>query len=143
MSCKCPEPRESADPRKAGSCIKCGKLIPTEVLSQENIVWFYDRLEACFPGKAPETFKSFRHECEVRELEGREKFGLSYLSRQNLREADQEGADGANYLFFDVLKYRRRTGRDDDLELALQGAYHAFKAFDCARRLEAKRRGSP
>ncbi len=143
MACSCPRPNQSSDPRKAGTCIKCGRLVGADVLSSETIRWFYDRLETCFPGKPPAAFAAFRREAEAREVEGRDKFGLSYLSRSNLVEASEEGADEANYFLFDVLQHRRRLGRDDDLDLALEGAWHSFKAYECARRLEAKRLGSP
>ena len=144
MACRCPAPLEPADPRHKGECCKCGKVLGAQVLSSENIVWFYDRLESCFPGKAPPAFKAFRHECEAREFEGREKFGLSYLSRDNLKEAAEEESDADNYRFFKILQLRSE-GRDeaDVMDLLLSAAFHAYKAYEFDRRAEARLRGSP
>lgn len=142
--CECPEPQESVDDRKAGSCIKCGKLIDAAVLSSDpNIRGFYDRLESTFPGKAPVGFAEFRRQAEAREREGRSLFGLRYLRRPNLREAKEEGSDGGNYFYMDMLQNRHLTGRDDDMDLVLEGAWHAFKMHEVAQQLSARRRGSP
>lgn len=143
MSCRCSDPRERADPRSAGICSKCGKVIGSGVLSSdETVKWFFDRLEAAsFPGKVPDDFRAFRQGCETRERAGRSTFGLAYLCRPNLPEAQQEWADGANYIFFDALRNRRATGQDEDLDVALSVAYHAYMADHFTRLLASKRRG--
>lgn len=70
-------------------------------------------------------------------------FGIAYMSRNNPFEAMEEAADAANYFFFDVLQNRQRQNRDDDLDLVLTGAWHAFKLHQVAQELSQKRRGTP
>lgn len=137
-------PRPSPNPRSPG-CNACGlPFAPEWLSSDETLAEFFSRLqEAAFPGEAPHDFLAFRAHCEARERAGRESFGLAYLSRDNLREAMEEFADGANYFFFDTLQHLRNRGDDDDYELALTAALHAYKAHRAARELAAKRRGSP
>lgn len=88
-------------------------------------------------------FEQFRSHCEARELDGRDTFGLEYLSRENCAEAAEEAVDLGLYMHLDILQHLRDTGTDDDLALALTAAKHAYLAHKAVRELAAKRRGSP
>lgn len=103
---------------------------------------FFDHLQFSFPGKVPDGFLAFRHHCEERERAGRTTFGDSYLERDNILESLEELGDFGIYMYLDHRKENRR-GADDDIALVLQGCFFAYQAYDCARRLSAKRRGSP
>ena len=144
MSCACPQPLPSSNPRNPDTCNRCGKRVDPEWASNdETVTWFFDRLaEGAFPGKPPPSFERFREQCVARERHGRNQFGLKFLVRDNPAEACEEAADLANYGLFDVLVARRR-GEDDELDLALTMALHAFKAHEAACRLRAKRHGAP
>lgn len=119
--------------------------------SDQTVKEFWDRLGAAiYPRWGMPEFEPdlewvrYRAEAEAREREGREKFGGAYLSRKNLKDADEEDSDGSNYVFFDVLQWRHtsQTDRDDDIDLALESARHRYIAYCCDRKLERKRRGS-
>lgn len=98
-------------------------------------------METVFPGEPPDSFLNFRDQCEAREKAGRSVFGLAYLKRDNPREALEEAADAANYFMFDWLQNLQRTGGDEELDLVLTGAWHAFKLHQTALELMRKRRG--
>lgn len=140
--CKCAEPRETLNPRKRGSCVKCGKQFdPAWVSSDDHVRVFFNRLSSC--RYLEESFPAFRQMCERRELAGRETFGFRYLDRDNLTEAMEEAADLALYPYLDWLQAAREGRPDEDFDLVLTIAYHASLAFDAAVRLQHKRGGEP
>lgn len=142
--CECPEPNRHSNPRYPQKCVRCGWHISSEWDSNsENIKSFFDHLESVFPGSASDDFRVFRQECERRELAGRKTFKHRYLARDNRVDAREEAADLANYMYFDVLQNLRLTGTEDEKELALTAAYHAYKAYEATLRLGRKRQGSP
>ena len=140
--CTCPQPRISPNPRLAGSCVVCGKLIAPELLEpDERLTEFFDRLEGVViasAGRLPETFAAFRRQCKDRESAGRGEFGLSFLSRDNLAEGREEAADGAIYSWLEALKLER-CGEDPDLQLALSEAFHLFKFYEANLERSARR----
>lgn len=149
--CSCEKPVPATNPRARGACVKCGRAISEEWTSNDETVraWF-DRLarsmfpaidRSTIPMDPPEWFQAFRAECEARERAGRPIFGHEYLRRKNPVEAQEEAADAALYFFFDVL-VARRNGDDEQVDLALTGAYHAAKMHEVAQQLRAKRQGS-
>lgn len=139
--CECSEPRETANPRKAGSCVKCGKHFDPEwTSSDQTMTEFFNRLSSC--RFLEESFPAFRQMCERRERAGRDTFGFSYLVRDNLEEAREELSDAAVYMALDILK-ARHDGTDECADLALTVAYHASRAFDALGQLQHKRGGEP
>jgi hypothetical protein len=144
VTCACIPPREGPDPRSKGSCVRCGKLIDQEALStDETHAQFTGRLRSCFPGPPPTGFDDFCQTALERARGGREEFGHSHLDRDNCMEAEDEATDLLNYMHFDVLKAEREGYGEQDIDLALSTAFYAWKAFESARKLAAKRRGSP
>jgi len=142
--CKCPEPIRSSNPRYPHLCLRCcWRISPTWDSNDENVRAFFDRLESVFPGSAPPDFIAFRRECERRERAGRDTFRHRYLTRDNRAEALEEAADLANYMLFDVLQHLRKTGTEDEKELALTVAFHAYESYEAVLRLGRKRAGSP
>lgn len=147
MGCSCKVPVRAADPRSQTGCLKCCKTIDPELLAPaKEVKAFFDHLEAGAKGrakKAPADFVAFRHQCEAREIAGREHFGLSYLSKDNCADALEESADAAIYMVLETVKQVHQDGDEADRSLALAAAWHSYLAFQCARQLSAKRRGSP
>lgn len=144
MSCTCAKPREGADPRREGSCNQCGRVIDRDwATTDETHNEFTSRLRSCFPGHPPPGFDEFCHGALERARGGREEFGHAHLDRDNCLEAEDEALDLLNYMHFDVLKAQRDGLGEQDIDLALQTAYYAWKAFESARKLSAKRHGSP
>lgn len=140
MSCACQEPIDTADPRRAGDCARCGKHI-----DQIDLTAFYDRLALTFPSwpKTPLPFDAFRSECEERFEAGKTQFGSGYLRRDNLQEAKEELVDFVNYLAFDLFQNSRQSDEGEDLDLTLEAAHLAYQAHALARRIAGKRAGSP
>jgi hypothetical protein len=144
VSCACLEPIEAADPRHT-ACLRCGQRIDPDILSTDTtLTRFFDRLQqGGFPGKPSESFRVFRAESEGREKRGRRLFGLKYLRKENCQEACEEAADIGIYMHLDVLCHARKHDSEEDIDLALTAAWHAFKAHEAARLLASKRRGGP
>jgi hypothetical protein len=120
-------------------------LDPEWVSSDRTIGKLFDRLaEALPPGEADsDEFYAFRAQCEAREKAGRNTFGFRYLNRSNTTEALEEAADFALYLMLDSLREVRDNGSEEDMDLVLIGARHAYKAHATARHLRARRHGAP
>lgn len=99
--CRCWLPqRRTYDP---GSCQHCGRHIDARYLdSDENFERFAQFLRAV-PG-LPEAAIAHAHR---RLVAGRAEFGLTYLTRDDCREGQEEAADGHNYAFFEWLRDRR------------------------------------
>lgn len=130
----------------AGSCVKCARLLdPVWVSSDRTIGRLLNRLaEALPPGKGEsEEFYAFRAHLESRERAGRSIFGMQYLDRSNTTEALEEAVDFALYMFLDSLQEVRNNGSDEDMDLVLIGAHHAFQCYEVARHLRARRHGAP
>ncbi len=143
MSCACPIPRESVNPRTNGSCVACGKIIdPNWSSNDQTLGTFLDRLRDAFPGEPPEGFDLFRRHCEHRERAGRKTFGESFHGRDNLAEGLEELVDLVLYMHLDILK-SRRAGGDEDWDTALSAAFHAVKSREFVRQRIARRSGSP
>lgn len=145
--CRCTKPAISPDPRDEGICLRCLARPSEEWTSGDATVReFFDRLEeGCFPLSVlnttgpPDWFRAFRLHCEQRELAGRRKFGFSHLARANARECQEELADAALYLLFEILAARREQ-REEDWALALTAAKHAAEAWRDAENLRTHRR---
>lgn len=147
--CRCELPRPSSNPRRATTCNACGFYVDPALLRIDaQVAEFFDRLaESQFhhgpDGKllTPDWWDEFREHCTVRELAGRERFGLDYLARDNPTEACEEATDGALYMLLDGLR-AHRDGCDAAEDVALTAAYHFAQAHRYARMLTAKRRGN-
>ncbi len=105
---------------------------------------FFDRLEdALFPNqrrdRLPADWIAFRRQAEDREIQGRDRFGDEYLTRDNAGEGLEEAADGANYGYFDVLRTDAEGGDvDEALQLALIAAHHFYEGHRTLHALRAK-----
>jgi hypothetical protein len=141
MSCRCDEPKCKTNPRHLKTCNKCGRNVsPTWDCTDENFNEFFDRLREALPGAI--ELDDFRKACADRERRGRHIFGHSYLVRDNIEEAVEEAADGANYAYFETLK-NRRLGREDQIALALTAAQKFYEAYEALQLLRIKERGAP
>jgi hypothetical protein len=148
--CTCLIPHDSPNPRHEGACASCGFRIPPEWTSRE-VRPFLDRLGDAIPGavnpktgKPSPTWAAFRRVCERREEDGRLVFGeASIHSRDNISEALEEAADGANYAAFDHIVTRHREGQDGDIDLALTVAQKFYEAYEALVMLDAKRHHAP
>jgi hypothetical protein len=143
VACVCAEPRDNINPRSPGTCVKCSKKIvePEYDSSDATLGAFFNQLtEASFPynkgerDHIPKWFFDYYRMAASREKMGRKKFGHAYLSRNNPAEAMEEVADYCNYMFQETLR-RRRLGEDEEADIALTGALHAARAFECAQRM--------
>jgi hypothetical protein len=143
-ACSTPHPQYVTENRPRGDqfCACGGYIDPEWTSNNQTTGRFYNRLASAVPVPG-EEYQVFRIDAEARELAGRERFGLSFLGRDNLPEAREEAADGANYFFFDHLQQVRREGVDDDFDLVLIGAHHFYLAHKTARALRARRAGAP
>lgn len=153
--CRCEVPRADPthpNPVKRETCRACGCSVnpswsPTDRATSE----FFERLaEGMFPAYAktrdkaalPPLFEHFRELCRNREARGRERFGFAYLGRDNCVEAQEEVADFSLYMMLAALK-NRRAGRDENLDVALTAAYHAYMAYRFATLYREKEQGAP
>jgi hypothetical protein len=141
MSCACPQPVASPNPRHNGDCVRCGRAIGgTWLATSESMGELHDLLLA---GKPIPDYQAFRDHCEARELAGRPKFGLQYLDRNNAKDGLEEAADGGNYSFFDIHQLRRDGFDEDVVAWDLNAAYHFAMAHHCLRQSLAARDGTP
>lgn len=141
--CQCRKPGNPSNPRRSGSCVKCGKHFgPEWVSSDETFNQFFDRLRDSIPTVGPE-FDAFLLQCKQRELAGRDTFGYAYLDRDNVVEAYEEAVDGALYSFLDVLATIRDNGDDPDIGFALTAAASFYSAYRALVELHHKRLGAP
>jgi hypothetical protein len=151
--CHCPDPVESANPRRRGLCNRCLSHIsqgqPWAITDATHNA-FLDRMESAiraaenWPANKPPPahWQRFRYLALERERAGRELFGHDYLTRDNTTEGVHEDIDGCNYLYFDYLQ-AIRNGDDEEWALILDAAYHDFKAHEARLNLKAKRAGAP
>lgn len=141
--CKCRKPAPFLAPQKARTCVRCALHISPEwTCNDQTVAGFFDRLEDAVPG-GDGWLESFRKHCEQRELAGRDKWGFTFLARENTLEGLEEACDGALYSMLDVLKARREGRGEEDLDAALTAAYYFGKAHEALRRLRDKRLGAP
>jgi len=136
-TCRCARPNPK--PQKPNFCVQCGCHIPRE---WGEIKSFYDDLAEATPDGGGSAFQVFRAICEAREAAGRDHFGYRFLDRDNVEDAFEEAADGANYAAFEVRRLRR-AGMDDQYDAALSAAWHFFQAFKAMNRLREKEHGRP
>jgi len=120
------------------------------VVDDTKVREFFDALERAVGAGAPAEsdnplggFRHFRILAEYRERHGRERFGQSFLQKENIAEGFEEAADLAIYPLLDSIKEYVRPSEDPDVDLVLTAARHAFIAFEALRELAGKRRGSP
>lgn len=129
--CGCDTPADHADTHpgfRDGWCRHCGGVLADRWLSDtEDLTGFLNLAQA--------DYQSVAH-CQIRELAGRDQFGLAYLTRNNPAEAQEEAADGQIYCYLEVLKDRRSGESDVDFDL-LDAARH----FALAHQALARRRG--
>jgi len=139
--CTCESPVESLDRRTSAVCAACGRRFSPEWYADDRAVaGFYDRLAlAMF---AEESFPHFRALAEARERTGRPIFGLRYLTRDNVADAAEEAADGANYAMFELFQ-KRRQGWDTADDLLLDAARHFALAYAALAAANHRHRGTP
>lgn len=139
--CDCDSPVESMDRRTSGVCASCSRSFAPEWYADDRTVReFYDRLALAMGGEP--SFPYFRQLAEAREKTGRPLFGLRYLSRDNVADAAEEAADGANYALFELLQSRRR-GLDPADDLIFDAARHFALAYAALAAAQGKHRGMP
>lgn len=139
--CGCESPVESMDRRTSGVCAACSKPFGPDWYADDRVVKeFYDRLGLAMGGEP--SYPHFRLLAEAREKTGRPLFGLRYLKRDNVRDAAEEAADGANYALFEQLQQRRR-GVDTADDLILDAARHFALAYAALAAAQHKHRGVP
>ena len=149
MSCKCKVPQKSPNPRSAASCGICGKLLDPAWLSTDaTMTKFFNRFEAgMFPPatrpKKKRWFWGLRRLCEAREREGRDKFGLAYLSHDFLENVGEEAADIIVYSHLRHLRTIKESGEDRDIDLLLQGCKEVSDGLRTLSEYRAKNAGSP
>lgn len=143
LCCECNEPRETVNPRRPGTCVKCGKPFDPEwVSSDETFAAFFDRLAESMAVVPPE-FETFRAQCAKRERAGRETFGFRYLSRENTTDAYEEACDGANYMLFNALQKVKEGYPGEDIDADLTAAWKFYEAWSAAARAYRKHHHSP
>ena len=147
--CPCDEPVRSTDPRREGSCSKCGyRFDPAWDQTDAGFRAFWDRIESSFPGwqnpfyEPPDTQQTLRLQTMHRERSGRKQFGYAYLSRDNLKEAREEIADCLMYLYLDTLRCER-DGMDPEWDVTLSIADDLLSAYEKFDKLRHKHRGTP
>ena len=140
--CECPAPEPHVKPGREGFCVKCdAALDPRWTCSADNTREFLRRLEEANPG-AGEPFQRFEAQILRRQRAGESTFRQSFLSRDNLSEAQEECSDLAMYAALHCL-VQRRAGQDEEMDIALEIAGHAAKAFELLEIWRAKTHGRP
>lgn len=144
--CRCDQPIPFAREERADTCVCCGYHIsPDWTSNTRTLDAFLRGVEAAVFDDDPVTnrdiWEAFRAHIEARELSGRPRFGNSFLSRDNIREGQEEAADLAMYACLDSLCEIRRNGKDDDTDLALTAAQKAYEAYEALAHLRHRRQG--
>lgn len=99
------------------------------VSSDENFESFFRWLL-----EVPGVDGDFLPYCLNREREGRQMYGLAYLTKDGPREAMEEAADLAIYCYLHLLR-AKRDGTPQEKEKALEAATYAAKAWAVLRRM--------
>lgn len=138
--CECPVPEPKHN--RPSVCVRCGFSLDTDwACNDKTLTRFMDRLAECMPG-AGETFQQFRLHVEAREAAGRTTFRQTFLGKDMKQNAREEYADACMYVFMDTLK-AIREGRDLNMDLALEEAFHAFKGWELSVIRHHKELGAP
>lgn len=153
MSCACREPDPCVDPRRASTCQRCGKPIDQDadwIVNDRTHAEYLDRVEHTlraalkWPSKKPPPpeWLYFRQLCLQREQDGRDRFGLGYLGRDNIQAGIEEDSDSENYNWFHLLQ-TIKMGETPEWDLVLTLAFHNYMAYLTRLRIKAKQRGEP
>lgn len=105
--CSCSIPRPSLNPRKRHTCVVCGLQVNPDWHSGSRLPAIWNRLFAGYVAGPPDAAARARSQCIERDHWGQERFGYTFLGRDNLKEALQEVADALNYLAEDIIKDER------------------------------------
>jgi hypothetical protein len=105
----------STDPRRAGSCVVCARLLGPHVLTEQFVRDYYRSIGA--PNAVDEGLRRLRV--------GAQQYGWTdYLDKDNPQEAIEELLDAIHYAIFCTLTSRL----DGDPERAAQRVEHAHSA---------------
>lgn len=126
--CDCEEPKLRA--YKGGNCQRCAKLLFDDYLSNDDNLAEFFGLVSDIPGVDTEILSV----AAQRERDGRDFYGLAYLSRNNIAEAIEEVADLIVYLYLHRLR-GRRDGYEVDMASLLEAAMHGAYAYNALRRM--------
>ena len=100
---------------------------------------FLDRLATAIPGwpdELPPEWDAFRLAAEQRVSQGDRLYGNAYRRKDNVTEGIEEACDLVAYAAFDVLIHG-----DEDIDLALTAAWHAYRASVALWTMRMKQRG--
>ena len=115
---------------KGGTCMICAKAIDESYISSDaNLAEFFAYL-----GDFPDVSPRLLTVAADREREGRRRYGLSYLAKNNPREATEEIADLIIYCYLHWLR-SKREGQDVDMAALLEAVVHGAQAYNALRRL--------
>jgi hypothetical protein len=157
--CTCPTPhrgyRTENRPRGDQFCVCGGYIDPSWCSNDKTMGEIYDRLTLLNREVVPhpatgeptevvtEIFDQFRIEALAREFAGRDKFGLRFLGRDNIRDGWEEATDGANYAAFEIIKSVNRRGDDSGEDYLLRAMQKFFEAYELLAEARRALKGSP
>lgn len=137
-ACPIPEPKD----KKRDRCVKCDRMMdPATTSNDDTVREFMDRLADSIPDRGP-AWDLFRLHIESREFAGRPTFRQTFLGKDLLKEGREESADSGLYALLHRLQCRR-DGTDEEMDLILTWAYHAYKAYETTLMLNAKHHSAP
>jgi hypothetical protein len=154
-TCTCPTPhrgyRTEYRPRGDQFCTCGGYIEPAWCSTDKTMGEIYNRLAAINRTTDPATgqegvteiFDQFRIEALAREFAGRDKFGLRFLGRDNIRDGFEEATDGANYAAFEIIKSVNRHGNDAGVDPLLRAMQKFFEAYELLGEARRALKGSP
>jgi len=138
--CRCPVPEPKLN--RPTTCVRCAGTLETDwACNDKTLARFLDRLEETIPAPG-EAWQQFRLHIEAREAAGRSTFRQTFLGKDLLVEAREEATDLALYLALHSLQ-RLRAGEDQNMDLILTVAHHAYLAYRGTLELHHKERGAP
>lgn len=108
----------------------CAKAIDESYISSDASLAEFFALLADFPD-IPGRLLTIAAD---REREGRKRYGLAYLDKDNPREATEEIADLIIYSYLHWLR-AKRDGYDVDMAALLEAVVHGAQAYNALRRL--------
>lgn len=88
-------------------------------------------------------FKHLKALCKHREIEGRDKFGLSYLRYPAFQNIAEEGADICVYSYLERLRTLQEGGEDDGIDRLLNGCKKVIEGLEEISGYAGVRRGNP
>jgi hypothetical protein len=127
--CTCREPRTIPN-RKRPTCRYCAKLIDERWISSDDNTKKFLKEMANLPGIEQGFLDSFR----TRESQARERKLNSFLTKDNVAEAQEQAIDLAIYCHLHILKSIKR-GDEDSKVAAYDAAMHAALAFQSLARI--------